>query len=90
MNDLFVEGLHITALGISVVFIGLSLLIVFLLLINVFSSTDTKQRRPEISRDTSPVGADPEKIRPDLAEEELVAAISACLAYMETGSDKII
>jgi sodium pump decarboxylase gamma subunit len=89
MNDLFIEGLHITALGLSVVFIGLSLLIVFLFVINLFSTTDSKQRRPEISRHVSPVGADQEKIEPDLAEEELVAAISACLAYMETGAGRI-
>ncbi|MGB4634352.1 MAG: OadG family protein [Bacillota bacterium] len=89
MNDLFIQGLHITVLGMGVVFISLSLLVVCLYLIRLVSRTDAEPRTPGISRDASPLEVDSEKAKPDLAGEELVAAISACLAFMETGSDRI-
>ena len=89
MNELYIQGLLITVLGMGVVFISLSLLVVCLYLIRLVSRTDAEPRTSGISRDASPLEVDSEKAKPDLAGEELVAAISACLAFMETGSDRI-
>ncbi|HHY08502.1 MAG TPA: hypothetical protein GX530_08305 [Corynebacteriales bacterium] len=89
MSDLFMEGLHITALGLSVVFIGLSLLIVFLLGINLLSQTKSRQPRPMHGGDVCPEEAGLEGTASDLAKEELVAAIVACLSYMKTDSGRI-
>jgi sodium pump decarboxylase gamma subunit len=89
MNDLFVQGLHITVLGMGVVFIGLSLLVVCLYLIRLVSGTDIEQRTPGTVRGVSHSEVGSEKTTPDLAGEELAAVISACLAFMETGSDRI-
>lgn len=89
MDNLFVEGLHITVLGLGVVFIGLSLLVAFLLIINQILNTDTGGRRPAHAGDVSPGEAGPKGAEYDIAEEELVAAIVACLSCTETESGRI-
>ena len=89
MNRLLVEGLHITVLGLGVVFAGLSLLIVFLLLINLFFDRNGRQVRHMRTVDVSPGEADGNTVKSDPTEGELVAAVVACLAYMEASSDSI-
>lgn len=89
MDDLFMEGLHITALGLGVVFVGLSLLVAFLLIINLLLRADTEERRPAHYGGVSLREAGPEGAESDLAEEELVAAVVACLSYVGMESGRI-
>jgi len=89
MDDLFMEGLHITAMGLGVVFVGLSLLVAFLLIINLLLRTDTEERRPAHNGGVSLGEAGPEKVESDLAEEELVVAVVACLSCVGMESGRI-
>jgi hypothetical protein len=60
-----------------------------LLGINLLSRTKSRQPRPMYGGDVCPEEAGLEGTESDLAKEELVAAIVACLSYMKTDSGRI-
>ncbi len=89
MNGLFVEGLQITTLGLGVVFAGLSLIVVLLPFISLVLDKSARHVRHIHAIDGSPGEAGDNKMKSDPTEGELVAAVVACLAYMEASSDSI-
>jgi len=77
LSDLLLQGLTISAIGISLTFAALGILILMmLLLVRLFP---VKQEKIDISRPVQPIKSDAS--RRSVKEEEIAAAIVAALSY---------
>jgi hypothetical protein len=59
------------------------------MIINLLLKTDNEERRPTPAEGVSPGEASLEGTESDIAKEELVAAVLACLSCVGMGSDRI-